>query len=97
VAAVPEGPALAATFAIRQQRTPTELLSQVLTTLGSLKIGAFSIGAAIAGPLTQSLGPRTTIAVVAAMQIVAVGLGVAMRVAARPAALSDPGARRSGA
>jgi predicted MFS family arabinose efflux permease len=96
LAAVTEGPALAATFAIRQRRTPRRLQAQVMTTLGSMKIGAFSLGAAISGPLTQSLGPRTVIALAAVVQLVAVGSGLALRALGR-GALSPLPADRTGA
>lgn len=91
IAALPDGPALAATFAVRQQRSPAELLTQVMTTLSSLKVGAFSLGAAVAGSLASSVSPRALIAVAAALQITGAGAGLAMRLRARPLA------RRSGA
>jgi predicted MFS family arabinose efflux permease len=79
VAAVADGPALSATFAVRQKRTPAALQSQVMTTLGGLKIGAFSVGAALAGPLVEALGPRTAIAALAATQLAGTAVGLAMR------------------
>jgi MFS family permease len=79
LAAVGEGPALAGTFALRQQRTPRELLAQVMTTLGSLKIGAFSLGAALGGPLVTAVEPRSAIVAVAALQITGVVFGIALR------------------
>ena len=86
--AVIEGPALAAVFSLRQQRTPHALIAQVNGTLGSLQIGAFAIGAAIGGPLVVAFGPRTCIAIVAAAIIAAGVVGAAIR-----AALRDPVAR----
>src|SRR4051794_20081268 len=49
--AVIEGPAMAAVFTVRQQRTPLTLQAQVQGTLGSIQIGAFALGSALGGPL----------------------------------------------
>ena len=56
LAAMADGPGLAATFAVRQQRVPEELYGQVFTTAAGLKVGAFSLGAALAGPVATGLG-----------------------------------------
>jgi MFS family permease len=63
--AVLEGPAMAAVFSVRQQRTPRALQAQVMGTLGSIQIGAFAIGSGLGGPLVEAFGPRTCIAIVA--------------------------------
>ena len=81
VGSIPEGPALAATFGVRQQRTPPILLAQVMTSLASLKIASFSIGAALSGPLVEALGPREVIVVAATTQLLAVAVGAALWVA----------------
>jgi predicted MFS family arabinose efflux permease len=78
VGAVSEGPALAATFAVRQQRTPRNLQGGVMTTLGSMKVGAFALGAGVAGPIVGALGPSDTMLVVAGVQVFAVAVGFAM-------------------
>src|SRR3954447_5948936 len=54
--AVAEGPVMAAVFTVRQRRTPAGLQAQVMGTLGSVQIAAFSIGTAVGGPLVVALG-----------------------------------------
>ena len=56
-----DGPGLTATFGARQRWTPPELLGQIFTTAASLKVGAFAIGAALAGPAVNTFGARGTI------------------------------------
>ncbi|CAM5275501.1 MFS transporter OS=Streptomyces tendae OX=1932 GN=GUR47_23000 PE=4 SV=1 [Streptomyces tendae] len=46
-----EGPQLTALFAIRHREAPEHLRGQVFTTGASLKITAFALGVAVAGPL----------------------------------------------
>jgi MFS family permease len=84
--AVVEGPVMAAVFSLRQQLTPRELQAQVMGTLGSVQIAAFSIGSAIGGPAVVGLGPRTTIVVVAAAILAAAATGAAVRAVATPQA-----------
>jgi MFS family permease len=48
-----EGPQLAALFGVRHREAPERLRSQVFTTGASLKISAFALGAAAAGPLAE--------------------------------------------
>jgi MFS family permease len=86
--AVVEGPAVAAVFSLRQQRTPAGLQAQVQGTLGSVQVGVFAIGSAIGGPLVVALGPRVCIVIVASA-IVAAGL-IASAVRVR---IPDPAAR----
>jgi MFS family permease len=62
--ALVEGPAMAAVFSVRQQRTPAHLQAQVMGTLGSAQIGAFALGSAAGGPLVVALGPRVCIVAV---------------------------------
>jgi hypothetical protein len=77
---------MAAVFSLRQQLTPRELQAQVMGTLGSVQIAAFSIGSAIGGPAVVGLGPRTTIVVVAAAILAAAATGAAVRAVATPQA-----------
>ncbi|MFI9000997.1 MFS transporter [Streptomyces sp. NPDC053541] len=52
-----EGPQLTALFAVRRREAPEGLRAQVFTTGASVKITAFALGAALAGPLlTRSAG-----------------------------------------
>ena len=98
LASVPEGPALAATFAVRQQRTPPVLLAQVMTSLGSLKIASFSIGAGVSGPLVEALGAHDVIVVAAGVQLVSVAAGAALwRLSPVPAAAVSRAGRPPGA
>jgi MFS family permease len=80
--AVVEGPIMAAVFSLRQQRTPGELQAQVMGTLGSVQIAAFSIGSAIGGPVVVALGARPTILAVAVAILAAATMGAAVRAAA---------------
>src|SRR3954469_4110713 len=56
VASVADGPGLAATFAVRQDWAPRDLQGQIFTTAAGLKVGAFALGAAVAGPLVTGIG-----------------------------------------
>jgi MFS family permease len=56
IAALADGPGLAATFAVRQDWAPRDLQGQIFTTAAGLKVGAFALGAAVAGPLVTSIG-----------------------------------------
>ena len=78
LAGLADGPGLAATFAARQRWTPPELLGQIFTTAASLKVGAFAVGAACAGPAVNTLGASGTLRLAAGMQFVAVGCGLAL-------------------
>jgi MFS family permease len=73
-----DGPNLAATFGARQRWTPADLLGQIFTTAASLKVGAFALGAAVAGPVVVALNARGALLVAAAMQFVAVAAGIAL-------------------
>lgn len=86
VAGMADGPGLAATFAVRQQWVPRSLHGQVFTTAASVKVGAFSAGAALAGPVVVAIGSEETLLVVAGAQFLAVAAGfVLMRLPARAA------------
>jgi MFS family permease len=86
--AVLEGPVMAAVFSLRQQRTPRGLQAQVMGTLGSVQIAAFSVGTGIGGPLVVALGPRSSILVAACTILLSGAIGAAARAAVR-----DPAAR----
>jgi MFS family permease len=75
------GPSFAALFAVRQEWSPTWLRGQIFTTAASLKVGAFAVGAALAGPAAAAFGTRGAILVTAALGLVAVPAGLA---ASRP-------------
>lgn len=74
-AGVADGPNLSATFAVRQRWTPRDLHGQIFTTAASLKVGAFSVGAALAGPAVVSFGPRATLVLAASAQLAAAAAG----------------------
>lgn len=86
LAGVADGPALAATFAARQQHVPAELHSQVFTTAAGLKVGAFALGSAVAGPVVLAAGSDGALLAAAVVQFVAAGAGaLLMRTGAVPA------------
>jgi predicted MFS family arabinose efflux permease len=70
-----DGPALAATFAVRQQHTPRRLHGQVMTTAVGVKIGMLALGAGSAGVLLESLDAASVVLIAAAIQLVAVAVG----------------------
>jgi MFS family permease len=76
LAGLAAGPAFAALFSVRQRSTPEGLRGQIFTTAASLKIGAFALGAALAGPAVTHLGPRGAIALTAAVELIAVPAGL---------------------
>jgi MFS family permease len=79
--ALVEGPVMAAVFSVRQQRTPAGLQAQVMGTLGSIQVAAFSVGSAIAGPLLTAVEPRAAIVIVASVILAAALTGAAARAA----------------
>jgi predicted MFS family arabinose efflux permease len=81
---VADGPGFAATFTVRQRWTPRDLHGQVFTTAASLKVGAFSLGAALAGPAVVALGARGTLLLAAGVQFAAVIAGLALARSRRP-------------
>jgi predicted MFS family arabinose efflux permease len=78
MAALADGPALAAQFAVRQQVVPPSLYGQVFTTAAGLKVGSFAMGAALAGPVATGLGSAEAIVVAAAAQMTAAVVGVTL-------------------
>jgi predicted MFS family arabinose efflux permease len=96
LAAMVDGPALAAQFAVRQQYVPSRLYGQVFTTAVGLKVGCLALGAAASGALVTSIGSAETLAVAAGMEILAALVGVTLvRLPARP--VRDAAARPSAA
>jgi len=79
VAGLIDGPVLAATLNLRQQLSPEHLRTQVFTTAASLKIGAFAIGSAVAGPASGAVGSRGMLYLVAGGQLVSLLAGLAVR------------------
>jgi predicted MFS family arabinose efflux permease len=75
LAGLADGPALAAQFAVRQQTVPRELHGQVFTTAAGIKVGAFAVGAALAGPVVAEVGAADAIVLAAAAQVAAAALG----------------------
>jgi hypothetical protein len=61
------------------------MLGQIFTTAASMKVGAFAIGAAVAGPAVVALGAPGTIVLAGSLQIAAVGLGLLLGAAGEPA------------
>jgi predicted MFS family arabinose efflux permease len=96
LAALVDGPALAAQFAVRQRYVPPSLYGQVFTTAVGLKVGSFALGAALAGAVVTGLGSAEALVMAATLQMVAAVVGVAlMRLPGRRA--RDAAARRSSA
>ncbi|MFC4561136.1 MFS transporter [Nocardiopsis mangrovi] len=65
-----EGPQLTALFAIRHREAPDHLRAQVFATGASLKITAFAVGSALAGPLADA-SPVLCLATAAAVHAAA--------------------------
>jgi MFS family permease len=70
VASVADGPALSATFAVRQDWAPRDLQGQIFTTAAGLKIGLFAAGSALSGLLVSTVGSDGTLLVAAGAQFV---------------------------
>jgi len=77
LAGVLEGPAFAATFATRQRWSPAELRGQIFTTAASLKVGAFAVGAALAGPTVERFGVGGALVAAGTVHVLAALLGMA--------------------
>jgi predicted MFS family arabinose efflux permease len=75
VAGVAEGPAFAATFATRQRWSPPALRGQIFTTAASLKLGAFAVGSALAGPTLARAGVTGILVAAGGLQLLGVVLG----------------------
>ncbi|WP_432185327.1 MFS transporter [Streptomyces tendae] len=70
-----EGPQLTALFAVRHREAPEHLRGQVFTTGASLKITAFALGVAVAGPLAGWSLPGTLTLAAGTAAGVALALG----------------------
>ncbi|MGV9325180.1 MFS transporter [Streptosporangium sandarakinum] len=57
LAGLGQGPQLIAVLAVRHRDAPERLRGQVFTTAASLKISAFAVGSAVAGPLAEHSVP----------------------------------------
>jgi MFS family permease len=66
-----EGPAYSGTIALRQRHVPPAVRGQVFNTLGSLSLGAISLGAAVGGLLHR---PVTAFVVFTAVNLVAAAI-----------------------
>jgi len=99
LAALVDGPALAAQFGTRQQHVPPSLYGQVFTTAVGIKVGSFSVGAALGGVVATGLGSAEAIVMSATLQMVGAVVGVTLaRLRALPArdeAARPPPARRA--
>ena len=99
LAAMVDGPALAAQFAVRQQYVPPSLYGQVFTTAVGLKVGCLALGAAASGALVESIGSAEVLALAATMQLLGAAVGITLaRLPGRPdpdAAAPRASARRA--
>ena len=78
LAALVDGPALAAQFGTRQVHVPPSLYGQVFTTAVGLKVGSFALGSAIGGVIATKLGSAETIVIAATMQMAGAVVGVTL-------------------
>jgi MFS family permease len=82
VAGLISGPVLVATFSMRQRHSPHNLLAQITTAGASVKIGAYSLGAAAGGWLVPAVGALPALAVVGGLHLAGAAAGY---LAGRPA------------
>jgi hypothetical protein len=78
------GPVLVATFSMRQRYSPHNLLAQITTAGASMKIGAFSLGAAAGGWLVPAAGVLPALALVGGLHLAGAAAG---HLAGRPPAV----------
>ena len=88
IAALADGPGLSGTFAVRQDWAPAYLQGQIFTTAAGLKVGAFALGSAIAGPLVTGAGSSAALLVAAGLQVVGAAVG-ALAVRGRRAPVAE--------
>jgi predicted MFS family arabinose efflux permease len=88
-----EGPAFAATFTTRQRWSPEDLRGQIFTTAASLKLGAFAVGAAVAGSAVERLGAGGALVAGGAVHVLGALLGMAAGATVGSAAYPDPDTR----
>ena len=99
LAALVDGPALAAQFGTRQVHVPPSLYGQVFTTAVGLKVGSFALGAALGGVIATGLGSAETIVIAATLQMAGAVVGVTLArlpgLPDRDGAARPPSARRA--
>jgi predicted MFS family arabinose efflux permease len=78
LAALADGPALAAQFGTRQLHVPPSLYGQVFTTAVGIKVGSFSLGAALAGAVVTGLGSAEALVLAASLQITGAVVGITL-------------------
>jgi MFS family permease len=78
LAALADGPALAAQFAVRQHHVPPSLYGQVFTTAVGLKVGSLALGAAVAGAVVTELGSAEALVLAATMQLLGALVGFSL-------------------
>ena len=83
IAGALEGPVLRSTLAVRSAHTPAHMQTQVVTTAASLKFGGFALGSAVTGQVVAAHGVRVGLLGLAAMQLVALALGLLARLSRR--------------
>ncbi|MCX4583363.1 MFS transporter [Streptomyces sp. NBC_01481] len=74
-----EGPQLTALFAVRHREAPERLRGQIFTTGASLKLTAFAVGAAIAGPLAVRSLPGALLTAAACQLLAALSCALLWR------------------
>jgi hypothetical protein len=70
---------------VRQRWAPAWLRAQIFTTAASLKVGAYAVGAALAGPVIARTGTRDAIAATGMIELLSVAVGLALGAAGRRA------------
>ena len=99
LAALVDGPALAAQFGTRQVHVPPSLYGQVFTTAVGLKVGSFALGSALGGVIATELGSAETLVVAATLQMAGAAVGVTLArlpgLRDRDEAARPPSARRA--
>jgi MFS family permease len=78
LAALVDGPALAAQFGTRQAHVPPSLYGQVFTTAVGLKVGSFALGSALGGVIATGLGSAETIVIAATLQMAGAVAGLTL-------------------
>ena len=75
IASIADGPALSATFAVRQDWAPADLQGQIFTTAAGMKVGCFALGSTLAGPLVTGIGSAGALLAAAGVNLIAAGAG----------------------
>ena len=71
IASIADGPALSATFAVRQNWAPADLQGQIFTTAAAMKVGSFALGSAAGGALVAGIGSGGTLLAAAGVNLLA--------------------------